>query len=164
MSHKTPRPYSVRLSLPNDEHVRLALVATSRPVDSAAHSVARKLGIHYEPKFKPNIQPHSETPLPVKPYSPDGGYPDLTGVRFGRFVVFGVYDSPCPVRGCRWVVRCACGCYEIRKSRAIKKPKTDDDRCKKCCHLRYLTRRYEALGVRHNDADDLAPIVGEKHP
>ena len=61
---------------------------------------------------------------------------DLTGVKVGRFTVIGLSM----LLG-RWVVRCQCGNYEHRRSKAITNPKAPGDRCSECWNLAYLKRR-----------------------
>lgn len=81
----------------------------------------------------------SDLPLPTrepKSESTAAGWRDLRGVRFGRMVVVGMSATVAK----RWVVRCSCGRYELRKSATIK----DLDRpeaqgmCFECGHVEKL--------------------------
>ena len=65
--------------------------------------------------------------------------PPLVGVRFGRFVVVGLHAE---IRGA-WVVRCDCGDYETRRSRAIRNPNNFGDRCTLCRNAAYQKKDYE---------------------
>lgn len=64
---------------------------------------------------------------------------DLTGVRFGRFVVYGLAAN----HQARWACRCDCGRYALRSAKAIKNPSNDLDRCDHCRHLAFLKREEE---------------------
>lgn len=96
-------------------------------------------GEHYEPNTKGNGG-DSEVPIAVVPVPKiirkGAGYVDLVGRRFGRFTVLGL--SACSSRA--WVVRCDCGRYSLRTSKAIKNPVNVGDMCEHCRHLVYLRR------------------------
>lgn len=109
------------------------------PVNRLAAKVIRK-GIEYTPDKK-IVQVHSDVPLPT--ISPSYNEIDLSGKRFGRFVVIGKFK---PKEGnkngkARWVVRCACGRYETRSSKAINNPHNSADCCDECRQLEFLKRR-----------------------
>lgn len=59
------------------------------------------------------------------------------GHRFGRMTVVG-YSADVPRR---WVVRCACGVFTLRKLKAIKNPANVFDCCQHCHHLIFLKRQ-----------------------
>ncbi|UKA05040.1 hypothetical protein [Photobacterium damselae] len=61
---------------------------------------------------------------------------DLTGKQFGRFKVVGKIGKG------RWQVRCSCGNFAARKSKAINNPKNDLDRCEQCLEILYIKREY----------------------
>lgn len=65
--------------------------------------------------------------------------PKLTGVRFGRFTVVGMHGT---IRGV-WVVRCACGDYEVRTAKAIRNPNNFGDRCTLCRNAAFQKKDYE---------------------
>lgn len=66
-------------------------------------------------------------------------FENLTGRRAGRFTVIGYLGSGSKRNAARWLVRCVCGNYEVRRTRVIKKPSVHrEDRCKECTHLDYL--------------------------
>ena len=102
------------------------------PVNSTAARVVGH-GTHYQPNIKP-CEYESKLPMPtVECPSPDH---DLTGKKFGRFVVVGVFAE----KVSRWVVRCSCGTYAVRSARAIKNPDNKKDGCRECRHLDHLKR------------------------
>lgn len=68
----------------------------------------------------------------------------LTGTKFGRFTVVGKLVNK------RWQVRCSCGNYSARKSKAIRNPSNNNDCCEVCRELLYL-RRNEAHRRGHLD-------------
>jgi hypothetical protein len=73
------------------------------------------------------------------------GIENLTGKKFGRFVVMGLYQSE-PRGGSQgrkniWLVRCACGDYESRTTKAVKNPSNKEDRCLECRHTLKLKKQ-----------------------
>lgn len=114
-----------------------------RPVNRLAAEVTGK-GVHYEPQKK-IAQQHWEIQPPTIPTPRN--IRDLSGIRFGRFTVLGLYSGG----GGLWVVRCVCGDFETRRSRAINNPRNTRDRCDKCSHLRHLQRHDEFLRKGKND-------------
>lgn len=114
-------------------------LAASAPIDrSAALTMAR--GDGYVPAVKVTCE-HWSAPPPMRPVAHAGPeFSDLTGVAYGRLKVIGVIDRPAGATGSiRWVVRCACGDYEVRTSKAIKRA-TPEDRCTICRHAAFLQR------------------------
>lgn len=101
-----------------------------KAVDSTAARVLAK-GEHFTPNKKV-LTADSETPWPLRPVPPN--MEDLRGTRFGRFTVLGVAAHHTG----RWVVRCDCGIYTIRATRAVKNPANTVDCCEQCRHLRYV--------------------------
>jgi len=77
----------------------------------------------------------SPVPLAVKPV-PEG-VEDLKGARFGRLLVAGLSQD---VKK-RWVCRCSCGNYVLRRAEAIKKAAVDSA-CPQC-YLLAVTKRNE---------------------
>lgn len=102
------------------------------PVDRVAVRVSGP-GEHFEPR-KCVLTNDSDLPLAARPAPANAR--DLTGLRFGRFVVIGFSSDH---RG-HWVVRCDCGRYSTRRARAIKNRANSDDRCEHCRHLAFLQR------------------------
>ncbi len=64
---------------------------------------------------------------------------DLTGRECGRLQVIGLHADMKK----RWVVRCACGDYEVRSAKAINNPENHGDRCCNCRHLAFLKVSHE---------------------
>lgn len=106
---------------------------TSKAVNRSAASVLSG-GEHYNSQRIVN-QLHSEIPIITTDF-PGPKEHDMTGVRFGRFVVTGYYKGKRSVSGKRqyglWVVRCDCGHYETRKTPSIKNPSNANDMCEYC--------------------------------
>lgn len=114
-----------------DEHPSSACFDGVRrdPVDMQASKVFAK-GIQYEMRGK-ILNFHSEICPPVRIKSlqrETKTFCNLKGVRFGRFTVVGLSRD---VKA-RWVVRCACGTYEMRTAKAIKNELNTVDCCEKC--------------------------------
>jgi len=94
-------------------------------------------------------EPESCSPLLRNIFSWDGpprmkrvphGCPDYTGQRRGRLVVKGLLDKS-ELGGSKkasWVVRCDCGMWETRTSKAIREANEPDD-C--CVHCRTIAQR-----------------------
>lgn len=116
--------------------------AVAIPVNRVAVRVTRdRFHIHYEPNVGRESHPHWDAPPPMKKIIPHG-MQNLVGTVFGRFTVLGVYAG---TKGHwtagRWIVRCTCGRYEIRGTKAIKSIKNNWDRCIECQHLTKLKRQ-----------------------
>ena len=101
------------------------------PVDRVAARVTRG-GINYTPNKK-ILTDDSDLPLPTIP-NPSSVH-DLSGHKFGRFVVTGWFAG-----GGKWVVKCNCGIYTTRKTKAVTNPNNKQDRCERCRHLAFLRR------------------------
>lgn len=109
------------------------------PVNITAARVAQFKGVHFESKKRIKTN-DSDFPIAIrKPLKQDLNNPqfkDLTGVRFGRFLVLGISRD----FGGNWVVRCDCGKYTTRRSKAILNPNNVQDRCEECRELAHLKR------------------------
>jgi hypothetical protein len=115
---------------------------TSRPVNSTAANVLRP-GEHYETKKKITVL-HWDAPPKIKEFhGPENE--NHTGKKFGRLTVFGYYGKVKDMG--MWIVRCSCGKYTIRRSKAIKNLKNDLDRCDFCRDL--LERKNRDYYLRH---------------
>ena len=116
----------------NDIHTRV-------PVNHTAAAVVLGKGVHFIPN-KIITTGDSELPIPTKPLTrhelSQPQFVDLTGKKFGRFTVIGKSRD----HGARWVVRCSCGKYSLRKTKAINNPSNAQDRCEECRHLAHLKR------------------------
>lgn len=116
-------------------------IVSSAPLNKDAALARDGRGENYEPNCRINPgSAHSDTPLPTIRFG--GGGENLTNVKFGRMTVIGVAkDTRQNDRGRAWVVRCACGNYEHRRTKAIRNTANANDCCTKCRHLEYLKRR-----------------------
>lgn len=130
-----------RWPLTDDIHARA-------PVDRVAVRVTSR-GVSFNPQ-KRVLTGDSSTPIPTRPIlacmRSQPNFQDLTAVRFGRFRVIGLAAQKLG----HWVVRCDCGTYSTRASKAIKNPANHVDRCEHCRHLAFLqaSERYRRLGRR----------------
>lgn len=109
-----------------------------KPVNKTAAAVIAT-GTHFIPKKI--IQTNdSDLPLATRPIKrselEQQDFQDLTGRTVGRLTVQG-YSLDFPRH---WVVRCVCGRYSTRRSKAIKNPNNTQDRCEHCRHLASLQR------------------------
>lgn len=116
----------------------------SKPVNKTAALVVSK-GFSFD--FSTNHHHDSDMPLPTRRPKrielANPNFADLTGLQYGRLTVIGLS------RDClgRWVVRCSCGTYSVRKTKVVKK-QSADDMCEKCRTLEQRKRnyRYEKTG------------------
>lgn len=118
--------------------MKLDAILASVPLDKTAASVTSK-GEHWTPaRSVEEWHVHSETPLPMKPIPMLDGTKGLAGAKFGRLTVMGHYTGPKSKNTrARYVVRCACGDYEIRSAKAIRQA-DPDAACAKCEYQRKL--------------------------
>lgn len=144
-------------------------IATSAPLDKTASVVRDGTGEHWDPSVKDG-RLHWVAPPPcgVRP----AHAPDLVGCRVGRLTVVGYYDKGSKNGGgSRWVVRCTCGAYETRRSKAIRNPRPRDDgeeqacfKCETLIHARRIQsaasrgkwsdgRRFDLVGLRTQHGD-----------
>jgi hypothetical protein len=79
----------------------------------------------------------TEAPPKIKPLPHNA--PNLAGLRFGRFRVIGMQAG----ENGRWVVRCDCGNYEIRRTKAILNAANFGDRCTYCRNKAFERKEYE---------------------
>lgn len=89
--------------------------------------------------------PFSSEPLATRAAPQDGE--DLTGRLIGSLTVIG-YARSYPRA---WVVRCSCGSYTLRSSKAIRIPANAGDKCDQC-------RRRPAVAMAQVDVDEAQPV------
>ena len=129
-----------------------------KPINRQAAIVTGK-GASFDPQKKIQTK-DSDTPIPFRWPNPieiiNQYFIDLTGRKFGRFTVLGVYAEARTKIGLRWVVRCVCGTYSVRAGKAIKNKNNAHDRCEQCRYLAYMKRddHFRRTGRRLN-AEDL---------
>lgn len=83
------------------------------------------------------------------------GMPNFTDMKFGRATVLGVQVDR-TAKKMRWVLRCACGTYMLRTSKAMRKDfKADTFACYDCISLARLKRHdYVRRTGKEADAED----------
>lgn len=116
-------------------------IVTAAPLDAQASAVRDGSGEIYEPPINSAAQAHWKAPPPALK-ALGKGHPDLAGHRFGRFTVVRFHgatskNNPVPT----WLVRCACGDYELRRTKTVMKPGDPDDCCLECRAVRLLQKR-----------------------
>lgn len=124
-------------------------VAPLMPFDKTAGQVAaRGESFEYTP---PETVVHSETPIETRQATHreklDPLFVDLTGVKGGRLTVIGIAATS-PVDKRRWVVRCKCGDYEVRRAKIIKQWLTEEFNGHAMCHECGYTQKL--LRGQHN--------------
>jgi hypothetical protein len=103
------------------------------PVDRTAKQVISK-GFQYEPAKRFNQEIWDAPPTNVQPLR--GRLRGFRGSRQNRMEVVGFIANP-PKIG-KFLVRCDCGKYELRKISSWKKMRAFDDCCQRCRHIEYL--------------------------
>lgn len=109
-------------------------IASGKAINKTARLVTGK-GFHFEPVLKP-YEDHITTDIRPAIRKLQKGCLDLTGVRFGRFVVIGLSKDI----NNRWIVRCDCGNYEFRTAKSIRNPNNSLDRCVICRKTHYILK------------------------
>lgn len=117
------------------------------PRDTTAAAVVFYKGVHYDPEIKGKTYQTQDTPhllrsissLPDK-VKKDPNFKDYTGFKYGNFVVVGLLKDK---KFDKWVLRCNCGLYEIRRtSRLREEPKRLCQQiCQSCLDLARLQNR-----------------------
>lgn len=87
----------------------------------------------------------------------DRGFKNMMGVKFGRFTVVGLSAQ----NMLKWVVRCACGVYEIRSNDAVKRG-AKNSRCCRCVYtLRLQKQGSSTLPVHMTNCFEECPPLAE---
>ena len=136
-------------------------LAAGAPVNAAADAVTTGRGNrHFEPAMKPHSGHfHSHAPPKMRPRREltteisRQKHDELVGKRINRLIVVGLAvplsDSRTARRYAQWVVRCDCGMYETRKSKALRNPNPRPlhSQCRACQTIETNRLRYEKLGA-----------------
>lgn len=113
-------------------------VAAAAPLDAQASMVRDGSGDHWEAKIPQHYQRWATPPAPEAVFPFSNGV-DLTGRFMGRLQVVR-YHAP-GKEGGRWLVRCPCGYYELRRAKAIKANQNADHACFECERVNVLRKR-----------------------
>lgn len=129
------------------------------PVNKTAARVVSK-GTEFTPKLKPSNIVEQRTPFPVRelreiPIS----IRHLIGYRFGRMTVIGFSHLPS-----RWSVRCACGTYCLRTTKAITNPNNINDACRECRALLRHQRHNHFLSTGKDIDTESLPMASQTRP
>jgi hypothetical protein len=103
----------------------------------------------------------SDLPLPTK--KPQGSqyanpeYVNLCGYRFGQFRVIGLSLD----KAGHWVVKCACGRYATRRTKAVLNENNRNDRCKRCQEIVLELKRqaYQRKVASYRQSVDVLPFA-----
>ena len=136
----------------------LDAIITSAPLNGTAARVLSQRGEHYYIELKPSPHKHWDIPpamlsvAEMTRLNPQHGAMARAtiGRRFGRLTVVGYPEEQNPKKKARWVVRCTCGSYEIRKMPSIKRGAAEA-MCMKCEKVEYFKDRYRRLGSKGID-------------
>lgn len=110
-------------------------IGHEKPVDATAALVVSR-GEHFE-----YVQLGTElcTPLPPPTKAVGAEEEDFTGIKFGRLAVIGRHAGG----KIRWVCRCVCGNYCVRRPVAIRQA-APDSACPQC-YLMAVSKRHEYI-------------------
>lgn len=115
---------------------------------------------------------HQRVPFPTKAL-PETIAEDLTGRIVGRLTVIGLLDQRAhygrPSKGARWVVRCVCGAYELRRSAVLIDPAyAPKARCAECERTRKIQEGHASAPPvvlhRHDRPKPVAPPADDDAP
>ena len=70
-------------------------------------------------------------------------FTNLVGCKRGRLTVVGIFKNRPKGERVKWVVRCVCGDYETRSSKALKNDNNNDDMCSICRKRARLIEEYK---------------------
>lgn len=126
-------------------------IFASSPMNATAARVVSRGGEHFTPNMvMPDHVKHWDYPPTTLPLpSPGKSFVDLTGTRFGRFRVVGYMGKRRDDRPAQWLVRCDCGDYETRSTKAIKRAAEGADRCYVCQYHERVKRGFGNPTVEH---------------
>lgn len=114
-------------------------IGVRQPVNKLASIVTGK-GVHFESNKK-ILTMESDFPFPVIQNLKGES---LIGIKRGRLIVIGLLDCKNNisknVNNQKWVTKCICGKYVIRRGKAILNKKNTQDRCEMCRELVFLKR------------------------
>ena len=114
-------------------------LASSAPMNSDAAKAYNMSGTSDIAYNVPAHVDHWDAPPKVKPAPL--GKTDRSGKRRGDLTVVGYLGSG--RRGARWLVKCLCGQYESRTSKAVDNPENNADCCLRCRKIRGTKRGYD---------------------
>jgi hypothetical protein len=110
------------------------------PVNSTAAKVVFCKGFYEE--YINNDTGNILSDLPLKTREIPWDTPNLTGYKVGKLTVIGLHYKKYEGKNKRpkWVCKCACGNYVLRKTKAVKNGKNDSDSCQECDSLTQIKR------------------------
>jgi hypothetical protein len=125
-------------------------VAAASPLNREASTVRDGSGDLYEVTVPAHVEHYTAPPKPMMPCPSD--VEDLTGFRRGRFTVVR-FHHPCKDGG-KWLVRCTCGDYEVRRAKALKNGLEQDLSCYCCLRTDTLRKRGSTQNTRARRRQD----------
>lgn len=114
------------------------LATHNRPVDRNTAN-AMKGGCGHDVTLKP-VESRRHADVPFAMCEPPTSAPNFIGARRDRLTVIGWLADPGTRQNhARWVVRCDCGAYEARRSKAFRNLHAPDA-CSRCMKLDWVKR------------------------
>ena len=119
-------------------------IFASAPANATAAKVVSRSGEVFNPNIRRDNRQRWDAPPPTIPIPENQPqFTNLTGVSYGRMRVIGYHGKS------RWVVRCTCGDYELRSSKAILNPLNAGDRCFDCQYIEKVKQGRGNSPVKH---------------
>lgn len=141
-------------------------LATLAPLNATAAIVRDGLGEHHDGPNLGERQHWKAPPLPLEPRP--ANLPDLTGQQFGRLTVIRFHGrSGVSKPVFMWLVRCACGDYEVRRHKKLLNNANPETCCGVCDHtlqLRARASKTPTARSRRNDDLRLDAIASGERP
>jgi len=139
VSHKSPKGATGRF-VPMTKPITTGILSSPmkrRPIDRVAARVTLP-GINYVPNGRMTLSvppiASAETPPPV---NRPPGKQNLAGMTIGRLTVIRYLGDKVDKEGMtvhsRWLVRCQCGTYELRRARSLRELGSSVDMCHAQC-------------------------------
>lgn len=137
------------------------VLAASFPVDENARRITEAPGMHFSAgrKSLPKIQrrDYRACVYPIatwkhpKPWTLAQLVKQQTGKKYGLWTVIGYAEwQGNEGSSAKWVVRCSCGRYEIRRMRSLRRAADTQDCCWECKTLRSLRKSYDNLKLANS--------------
>lgn len=131
-------------------------IGASAPLNRTASVVRDSLATdHWAARIPSDIQHWTAPPLPLR--LPNANTPDLVGRRLGRLTVIRFHGysgrtTPRPV----WLCRCACGDYEVRRTKTIIADANPDACCFICQTVENLRKQGSSKPTKASRRADAA--------
>lgn len=129
------------------------------PIDQIAANVV-STGTHFNCDFarapRDQREPYATRAVPPSPTA--AVTKSVIGKRYGRMEIIGLARD---VKD-RWVVRCACGMYSLRRFAAIRNPNNNNDCCGECLYKAKIVQAHASLAS--GKKKEISDLPSHKRP